>query len=128
MTSNITQKLQGKWFYIASIALTLLMPMLPVWGGPVGAGYVFACFVLGVLSGVISLRSNKSIVATLLVIPGWFLLKDLFFDMEDLHEFYWSVIVQGGTTLLVAQLGVGLLYERQKQNAQLNQSNNQLTS
>jgi len=63
-----------------------------------------------------------------LLINACFWIRDLFFEREELHLYYWSITLQGVTTLFVAAIGVAFLYERRQQNARLIQSNNQLTS
>jgi hypothetical protein len=129
MSQSNTQNTQVSYFYILSVGLTLLIPMLPMWDGPVGISYLLTCFVIGLVSIFVSFRTRKSVAAVLVVISSWVLLKDLFFDYHELREYYWPIVLQGGTTMFVAQLGVGWLYERRRSQTQLNQSNNnQLTS
>jgi hypothetical protein len=122
MSRSKVQKPRSIWWYVFAVGLTLLMPLLPLWQGPVRVGYLSLCFAFGALLGSTSLRNSWG---TWFFMYGWIWMKDIFFEREELHQYFWSITLQGGTTLLVAATGVAFLYERRQQYAQLTQSNNQ---
>jgi hypothetical protein len=128
MSKSKVQKARSIWWYVFAVGLTLLVPMLLAWQRPVSVGYVFLCFAFGAFWGRALSGNHKSLWGTSFLIYGWIWMKDIFFEREELHQYFWSITLQGGTTVLVAATGVAFLYERRRQYAQLTQSNNQLTS
>jgi len=122
MSKSKVKTPRNAWFYVVAVGLTFLMPLLPVWQGPMSEGFFITCFVMGVLSGIATFGDKKSHWQGSLILLATVSLKDIFFERNEVNQYYLTILIQGWTTMCVAMIGVSLIYKRRRQNARLRRS------